>query len=66
MKAFVQSSLAKFHCIRAQVEGISTLDPFISQRATLVDNGIGDGLVGIRSMTFQESFDKYFIDGNDE
>jgi hypothetical protein len=30
---------------------------------TSVDNGIGDGLVGRRSMTFQESFDKDSIDG---
>ena len=32
------------------------LVPFITQRTTLVDNGIGDGIViGRRSMTFQES-----------
>ena len=31
-----------------------------------VDNDIGDGLVGIRSMTFWDSFDKYSLDGNGE
>jgi hypothetical protein len=31
-----------------------------------VDNGIGDGIVERRSMTFQESFDKDFVDGNGE
>ena len=41
------------------------LAPFTSQRATSVDNGIGDGIViGKRSMTFQESFDKDSLDGN--
>ena len=43
------------------------LAPFTAQRVTLVDKGIGNGLViGGRSMTFEESFDKYSIDGNDE
>ena len=42
------------------------LSPFTAQRATSVDHSIGDGLVGILSMTFQESFDKDSIDGNDE
>ena len=43
------------------------LAPFTSQRVTSVDNGNGDGLViGIRSMIFQEIFDKDFIDGNGE
>jgi hypothetical protein len=42
------------------------LAPFTTQRAMLVDNGIGDGIVGRRSMTFQESFDKDSIDGNGE
>ena len=42
------------------------LTPFTSQCATLVDNGIGDGLVGRHSMTFQESFDNDSVDGNDE
>ena len=38
---------------------------FTAQRATSVDNGIGDGLViGRHSMTFQESFDKDSLDGN--
>ena len=33
--------------------------PFTTQRATSVDNGIGDGLlIGRRSMTFQESLTK--------
>jgi hypothetical protein len=32
----------------------------------LVDNGIGDGIVGRCSMTFQESFNKDYVDGNDE
>ena len=40
------------------------LAPFIAQCTTSVDNGIGDGLVGRCSMTFQESFDKDSIDGN--
>ena len=40
------------------------LDPFTAQCPTLVDNGIGDGLVGRCSMTFQESFAKDSIDGN--
>jgi hypothetical protein len=40
--------------------------PFTTQRATLVDHGNCDGLVGRHSMTFQESFDKDSIDGNDE
>ena len=51
---------------QAQVEGISMLAPFTAQRVMSVDNGISDGLVGKRSMTFQESFDKYFFDGNDK
>ena len=42
------------------------LASFTTQRATLVDNGIGDGIVGRRSMTFQESFNKDFVDGNGE
>ena len=66
MKACVSSNHVKFRCIQAQVEGISRLDPFTAQRVTSVDNGIGDGHVGRRSMTFQESFDKDSIDGNDE
>ena len=40
------------------------LAPFIAKRAISVHNGISDGLVGIHSMTFQESFDKDFVDGN--
>ena len=39
---------------------------FTAQRAMSVDNGIGDGIVGRCSMTFQESFDKDFVDGNGE
>jgi hypothetical protein len=31
-----------------------------------VDHGIGDGHVSRHSMTFEESFDKDSIDGNDE
>ena len=42
------------------------LSPFTTQRAMPVDNGIGDGLVGRRSMTFQDSFDKDSLDGNGE
>ena len=54
MKECVLSNHVKFRRIQAQVEGISTLAPFIAQRATSVDNGIGDGLViGGCSMTFQ-------------
>ena len=64
MKARVLSKHVKFRHIHAQVEGISTLSPFTAQCATSVDNGIGDGLVGRHSMTFQESFDKDSIDGN--
>ena len=66
MKACVLSNHVKFWCIHAQVEGILTLAPFIAQRVMSIDNGIGDGIVGRRSMTFQESFDKYFVDGNGE
>ena len=41
--------------------------PFTAQCTTSVDNGIGDGLViGRRSMTFQEIFDKDSLDGNGE
>ena len=42
------------------------LSPFTDQCATSVDNDIGDGLVGRRSITFQESFDKDSINGNVE
>ena len=63
VRACVLSNHVKFRCIYAQVEVISTLAPFTSQRATLVDHGIGDGLVGRHSMTFQSSFDKYFVHG---
>ena len=66
MKACVLSNHVKFRHIQAKVEGISMLAPFTAQRATLVDNGIGDGIVGKRSMVFQESFDKDSIDGNGE
>ena len=66
MKACILSNHVKFRCIQSQVEGISTLAPFTAQRAMLLDNGIGDGIVGRRSMTFQESFDKDFVDGNGE
>ena len=66
MKAHILSNHVKFQFIHAQIEGISTLAPFTAQHAMLVDNGIGVGLVGRRSMTFQESFDKYSIDGNGE
>ena len=53
--------------MKAQVEGISTLAPFTTQRAMSVNNDIGDGLViGRCSMTFQEIFDKDSIDGNGE
>jgi len=42
------------------------LSPFIAHRATLVDE-IGDGHVGRRStMKLQESFDKKYVDVNDE
>jgi len=58
VKACVLSNHVKFQHIQEQVEWISTLAPFTAQRATSVDNGIGDGLVGRCSMTFQESFDK--------
>ena len=64
VKACVLSNHVEFRCIQAQVEGISTLAPFTAQRATSVDNGISDGLVGRLSMTFQESFNKDFVDGN--
>jgi hypothetical protein len=40
--------------------------PFTAQHATLVCNGIGDGFVGRNSMTFQESFEKDFVDRNGE
>ena len=63
MKACVLSNHVKFRSMQSQVEGISTLAPFIAQRAMSVDNGIGDGLVGRRSMTFQECFDKDFLMG---
>ena len=58
--------MSNFDAYKAQVEGISMLAPFIAQRPTLVYNDIGDGLVGRRSMTFQESFDKDYVDGNCE
>ena len=41
MKACVLSTHVKFRHIQEQVQGISMLAPFIAQRATLVDNGIG-------------------------
>ena len=66
MKANVLSNHVKFQCIQAQFEGISKLAPFTTQRATSVDDGIGDGLVGRHSMTFEECFNKDSIDGNDE
>ena len=66
MKACVLSNHVKFRRIQAQVEGIPTLFPSTTQRAMSVDNGISDGLVGIRSITFQESFDKDSLDGNGE
>ena len=67
MKECVLFNHVNFQCIQAQVEGISMLVPFTSQRATSVDNGIGDGLViGRRSMKFKESFNKYSLDGNGE
>jgi hypothetical protein len=66
VKACVLSNHIKFQRIQAQVEGISTLAPFTAQHATSVDNGIRDWLVGRRSMTFQESFNKYFVDENGE
>ena len=66
MKACVVSNHVKFLRIQSQVEGISMFSPFTTQRVTLVDNGISDGIVGRRSMKFKESFDKYSIDGNGE
>ena len=66
VKACVLSNHVKFQCIHAQVEEISTLSPFTTQRVTSVYNGIGDGLVERRSMTFQDSFDKDSLDGNGE
>ena len=66
MKARALSNHVKFQCIHAQFEGISTLAPFTAQRAALMNHGIDDGLVGICSMTFQESFDKDLIDGKDK
>ena len=64
VKECVLSNHVKFWRIHAQVEGISTLAPFTTQHVTSMDNGIGDGLVRRRSMTFRESFDEDFIDGN--
>ena len=64
MKECVLSSHVKCWCIQAQFEGIKTLAPFTAQHATSVDHGIGDGLVGRRSMTFQGSFNKDPIDAN--
>ena len=58
--------MPNFNAYRDKLEGISTLALFTAQRATSVDNGIDDGLVGRHSMTFQESFDKDFVDGNGE
>ena len=66
MKECVLSNHVRFQSIQSQVEGISMLAPFTTQRATSVDHGIGDGLVGRHSMSFQERFDKYSIVGNDE
>ena len=66
VKACVLCNHVKFQCIHAQVEGISILFLFTAQRAMLVDNGIGDGLVGRRSMTFEDSFDKDSFDMNGE
>jgi hypothetical protein len=66
MKECVFSNHVKFRHIQAQVEGISTFSCFTTQRATSVDNRISDGLVARRSMTFKESFDKDFVDGNGE
>jgi hypothetical protein len=66
MKECVLSNHVKYKSIHEHIEGISTLDTFTTQCVTLVDNGIGDGLVGRRSMTFQESFDKHFVDWNGE
>ena len=66
VKACVLSIHVKFRLIKAQVEGISKLVPFTAQRATSMDNGIGDGLVGRHSMTLQDSFDKDSLDGNGE
>ena len=65
MKACVLSNHVNFRRIEAQVKGISMLVPFTAQRAMSVDNGIGDGLViGICSMTFQESFNKDSLEEN--
>ena len=68
VKACVLSNHVKFWPIHAQVEGISMLVPFTAQRVMSLDHGIGDGLVGRRSMTFVENLDKDSIDGmvNDE
>ena len=66
MKACVLSNHVKFQHIQAQVEGISKLASYIAQRATSMDNGIGDELVGRCSMPFQESLDKDSVDGNGE
>ena len=66
MKACVLSNHVEFQHIQAQVEGISMLAPFTTQCVTSVDHGIGDGLVGRRSMTFQDSFNKDSLDGNGE
>ena len=65
MKATVLSNHVKLRHIQEPVEGISMLVPFTTQRASSVDNGIGDGLViGRRSISFQKSFDKDSIDVN--
>ena len=66
VKACVLSNHVKFRHIHAQVEGISRLAPFTSQRVMSVDNGIGIGLVGRCSITFQDSFDKDSLYGNGE
>ena len=65
MKACVLSNHAKFRHIQAQVEGISTLAPFTAHRVPSVDD-ISDGRVGRRSMTFQVSFNKDSINGNEQ
>ena len=66
MKSCVLSNKVKFQRIHAQFEGISTLAPFTTQRSMSVDHGIGDGLVGRLFMTFQDSFDKDSLDGNEK
>ena len=55
----------KFHRIQSHFEEISMLSPFTAHYVRSVDD-ITNERVGRNSMTSQENYNQYYVDGNGE